>query len=110
MHDFGDEITFQTNVDGLPLFKTSKPQFWPILGLMDKDPERKPFLIGLFHGTSQPKNAREFLSTFIDELRSLETTGIKHGEKNYKCSGSAFIFDTPARAFVKNVAVRLCRM
>ena len=43
MHDFGDEITFQTNVDGLPLFKSSNSQFWPIFGLMDKDPERKPF-------------------------------------------------------------------
>ena len=39
---------------------------------MGKDPERKPFLIGLFHGTSKPKNAREFLSTFVDELTSLQ--------------------------------------
>ena len=103
VHDFGDEITFQTNVDGLPVFKSSNSQFWPMLGLMGKDPERKPFLIGLFHGTSKPKNAREFLSTFVDELTSLQTTGIKHGDKNYKCSVSAFICNIPARAFVKNV-------
>ena len=33
----------------------------------------------------------------------MQTTGIKHGDKNYKCSVSAFICDTPARPFVKNV-------
>ena len=58
------EITFQTNVDGLP---------------------------------------RDFLSTFVDELTSLQTTRIKHGDQNYKCSLSAFICDTPSRAFGKNV-------
>ncbi|KAG7459049.1 hypothetical protein MATL_G00227080 [Megalops atlanticus] len=43
----------QLNVDGLPLFKSSSLQFWPILGLL-QGVVRKPVVIALFCGNSKP--------------------------------------------------------
>ncbi|XP_025110695.1 uncharacterized protein LOC112574075 isoform X2 [Pomacea canaliculata] len=43
-------IHLQINVDGLPLFKTSSTQLWPITGRVCKPIETDPFLIGLYCG------------------------------------------------------------
>lgn len=37
----------QLNVDGLPLFKSSSLQFWPILGMLQEHC-KKPFVIALY--------------------------------------------------------------
>lgn len=47
------------NVDGLPLFRSSNIQFWPILGIVKNTIQTTtPFTIGIFCGTSKP-TARE---------------------------------------------------
>jgi len=89
--DIHGEITFQISIDGLPLFQSSNDQFWPILGLLDKDPERKPFLIGLFYGKKKASSASGFLHHFAEDLKAIQATGMMHGGKHYTARVSAVI-------------------
>ena len=41
-------ISIQINIDGVPLFKSSGGQFWPILGKIDAPFVSEPFVIGIF--------------------------------------------------------------
>ncbi|XP_032797174.2 uncharacterized protein LOC116933525 [Daphnia magna] len=86
------------NVDGLPLTKSSRSTFWPILGLIYG--EEKPFPIGVYHGTGKPDCVNSFLSKFIDEAVQLEKDGLDHRGVNVKVRLSGFICDAPARSFV----------
>lgn len=101
------EISIQINIDGLPLFKSTNGQFWPILGLVEHfennvQSNKHPFMIGLYYGKSKPKDICEFLKPFVDEATSLIRSGFTIREKSYAFRISAFICDTPARAFVKS--------
>nr|XP_018907290.1 PREDICTED: uncharacterized protein LOC109037206 isoform X1 [Bemisia tabaci] len=62
------------NFDGLPLFKSTDSQFWPILvsilGL------GQVFMAGLYHGYSKPADAEKYLSKFIEELKALIKSGV----------------------------------
>ncbi|KAL0153062.1 hypothetical protein M9458_051661, partial [Cirrhinus mrigala] len=44
------------NVDGVPLFKSSKMCFWPILGQIQNS---QPFIVALFYGSSKPDSVEE---------------------------------------------------
>jgi hypothetical protein len=104
--DRNDIISIQVNIDGLPLFKSSSIQFWPILGLIeifDKQVQinKNPFLIGLFCGNKKPTDLNEFFKEFVDEAMQLQNEGISFNEKHYDFNISSFICDTPARAFIK---------
>ncbi|KAG1693759.1 hypothetical protein GQR58_006991 [Nymphon striatum] len=96
-------VCLQLNVDGLPLFKSSNTQFWPILGRIVKPYESKPFPIGIFSGDSKPSSIKDFLQNFVDEMIILRDTGIKIPETDHsiRVEISCVICDTPARAFVK---------
>ena len=96
-----DTIGLQINVDGLPLFKSSNTQFWPILGLICGTEKTKPFVIGLFSGPSKPASVEEFFSDFIQEMSELKETGLIYNEQVYKISISSFICDAPARSYIK---------
>lgn len=48
------EIILSINIDGLPLVKNSSSQFWPILGSIRNFYNKRPFLIGAFHGHKKP--------------------------------------------------------
>ncbi|XP_076050503.1 uncharacterized protein LOC143031030 isoform X1 [Oratosquilla oratoria] len=88
-------------IDGLPLFKSAKTQFWPILGLIPGTAKSQPFAIGIFCGDSKPGSVEEFLSYFIDEMRELKVNGIKYEDKTYQVVIKAFVCDAPARSFIK---------
>ena len=45
------------NVDGIPLTRSSRSNFWPISGLVTGSVN--PFPIGVFHGPSKPDSANE---------------------------------------------------
>ncbi|KAJ8039656.1 hypothetical protein HOLleu_13728 [Holothuria leucospilota] len=96
-------ISIKINIDGLPLFRSSNMQFWPILGMIDQNHGSEPFTIGLFSGQSKPSPVNEFLKPFIDEVTTLEEHGIEHGEVRYQFAVSAVICDAPARALIKCV-------
>ena len=68
------ELLLQLNVDGLPLYKSTNEQFWPIVGMLVEAARPQPFVIGLFSGKSKPGNVDEFLKDFVEEM-GLEGNG-----------------------------------
>lgn len=96
-------LSVQINIDGLPVFKSSNIQFWPILGMVVNYPCRKPFIIGVFCGNSKPTSVSLYLREFVDECLCLQKYGIQFGEQSYSFKISAIICDAPARSFVKGV-------
>ena len=83
-----DAIMLQINIDGLPLFKSSNMQFWPILGRMfhKTDTEMKlpkqPFIIGIYAGQQKPTNISEYLADIVNEMKTLEVEGLYIPEIN----------------------------
>ena len=100
-----EEVSIQINIDGLPLFKSSRTQFWPILGRLTIPLETKPFIIGLYCGDQKPGNINEFLHDFVSEVKLLNEQGLlmERCNRKLKVKISCFICDAPARAFVKQV-------
>jgi len=98
-------VTLQLNIDGLPLFKSSNAQFWPILARTVQPYNSKPFIIGIFLGEHKPTNVQEFLQAYVAEINVICESGIKVPETNHiiGIEISCVICDTPARAFVKQV-------
>lgn len=96
-----DTITLQVNIDGLPLFKSSGTQMWPILGLVNESRNRSPFMIGLFCGDSKPKDLNEFLKDFVDEINKLEVDGLSISSRHFNVRLSCLVCDAPARAYLK---------
>lgn len=96
-------FNLQINIDGLPLFKSTQHQFWPILGSLRNIENREPFIIGLLFGLKKPDNVSDFLQRFLDEYLELRDNGIEVGGKTLRIKLRSVICDTPARAFVKCV-------
>ena len=95
-------LRLQVNVDGLPLFKSTNDQFWPILGRIENFGDRRPFVIGLFYGMRKPVDASSYLDPFKEEFNALRIAGIHHEGNHFTLSLSSIICDAPARAFLKN--------
>ena len=94
-------LQLQINIDGLPLFKSSSHQFWPILGRLVNIPSNEPFVIGIFSGTTKPTNIANYLKDFITEFKELKENGITYFEERFNIILSSVICDAPAKAFVK---------
>lgn len=77
--EFPLSIELKVNVDGVPLWKLSPEQFWPILGMFDQS---AVFIIGIYYGKQKPNNIEDFLGRFLDEMAILEKDGIElNGQK-----------------------------
>jgi len=50
------EISLQVNIDGLPLFKSTNYQLWPILGMVMNLSVKQPFTIGVYGGNHKPSD------------------------------------------------------
>ena len=96
-------LDIQLNIDGLPLFKSTNDQFWPILGLLQHVKGQKPFVIGLFYGKTKPKNVHEYLDSITQEIGDLDTSDLIYDNKAYQVNISSVVCDTPARAYVRQV-------
>jgi hypothetical protein len=97
----GSTVNIQLNIDGLPLFKSSSLQFWPVLGIL-KGLNVEPFVISLFCGYGKPSSLAEYLSPVIQEINQLKN-GFQHKSKQIFLNVCSVICDAPARAFVKAV-------
>ena len=84
------------NVDGVPLFKSTSDQFWPILISIKK---YRPLLVALFYGKSKPVTVDDFLEDFLEEFSVLKENGVTY--KTFTVAISAFVCDAPARAYLK---------
>lgn len=103
--DFGNnckEINLYFNVDGLPLHKSTKQQFWPILCRVDHFKSERPFIVALFLGEKKPP-LDYYFHKFIDELKIIMEFGFTVKNKHIEVNVKAFCCDTPARCFIKSV-------
>lgn len=101
-------ISLIIGIDGIPISRSSKKQFWPILGKIDQKNFPTAFLIGLFYGDSKPLNCNEYLSAFILEMQqSLQDGVVISGHKFdiTKCIKilKCIFADAPARSYLKGV-------
>lgn len=98
------QIQVYINIDGLPLFKSSNQQLWPILCSLVEN-RHKVGIVGIYCGERKPDDANVFLKDFIAEVIDLSTHGIiisREQERfNYPFKIKGFICDTPAKAFIK---------
>lgn len=93
-------VSLSVNVDGLPIFKSSGAQFWPILA---KAEGCDPFIVALYSGKSKPLPLQDYLEDFVEEMNRLSTIGMEHNGVSVKISVKAFVCDAPARAFLKSI-------
>lgn len=97
-----DTLTLRLNVDGIPLFRSSNAQLWPILGKIKELPGSNVFMISLYAGPSKPPSVHEFMKDVVEEFKKLTKEGLHFNEKHYCVPlPDAFICDAPARAFLK---------
>lgn len=96
-------ISININIDGLPIYKSTTKNFWPILCNIYEYPDIQPFVAGLYYGTGKPKDINEFLNPFVDEVLPLLESGITINGHKLTITIRCFICDTPARSFIKGV-------
>lgn len=94
------ELNLNFNIDGMPLYKSKKSQFWPIMCILEEDRDRSPFIISLYCGDTKPPIS-DFLENFVVELSSLQSGGIVYNNRVIPVNVRSFICDAPARAFIK---------
>ena len=97
--NLSEDITINTNIDGLPITKSTKRTLWVIQGKVDSRPDLTPFVIGVYHGTNKPESARVFLTPFVEECKKLISTGFTFKKKNYNLNLGNNILDLPAASF-----------
>lgn len=93
-------VDLSFNMDGLPLYRSSKAEFWPILSRIDNMPKIRPMVIGIYSGVGKPP-CNDFLLEFVDELNDCIENGLVVNDCFVKVQINCFICDTPARALVR---------
>ena len=93
-------LTFTVNIDGVPLYKSSNGQFWPLLCQVGRN---DPFLVALYYGEKKPDCISDFLQEFIEEYNELRQQGLHHGANHYNVKLLCWVCDAPARCFLKHI-------
>ena len=66
-------VDIQINVDGLPLYKSSRVNIWPILKKIDG--YKQPLPVALFCGIGKPE-LEPFMTQLCQEIQWLKSQGI----------------------------------
>jgi hypothetical protein len=98
----GCTFQLQFNIDGVPLFKSSNTQLWPILCLARTPMLSDPFTVAIYKGSTKPP-CGEYFKQFVDEMKDLLSEGICYENVTYNVAIHSFVCDAPARAFIKQV-------
>ncbi|KYN26870.1 hypothetical protein ALC57_03748 [Trachymyrmex cornetzi] len=99
-----NKVPLQINIDGIPLYKSSRKQLWPILCKVHHDPDiYKPFVVGIFCGYNKPKNINQYFRKFINEINTLQHDGLLISNRLIKPYIKCFVCDSPARSFLKGI-------
>lgn len=96
------------NIDGLPLFKSSSAQVYPILCSVVSIPElrTKVFPIGIYYGEEKPDNLNKYLQDFIEEINNLIERGLYFGNHTVLLDGTYFVCDAPAKSYIMGTVSR----
>lgn len=99
----GNTIEIDISWDGVRLNKSSSTKMWPIVMSLPNLPSLDPMLVGLFVGSTDPKNPNEFFYSLIKELNDIydngKTVEVGKKKKKMKLKVRLFVSDTPARSF-----------
>lgn len=100
-----DFIQIAVGFDGLPLSRSSKSQFWPILAYIRNSftSKVKVFPIGIYHGDAKPKDSDDFILDFVNEAVDLSTNGLEISDKHFKIVFDLFCCDVPAKSFILKI-------
>lgn len=92
----------KVNCDGIPLYKSSSKQFWPILIQFCDEVKvlSDVYIVGIFSGDYKPTNIHEYLKKFIADVQEVKNGYILLG-RTYFLKIHCFICDAPARQFLK---------
>lgn len=97
-------LLLQFNIDGLPLFKSTPKQFWPILAKIFFKPDiYKPFIVAIWCGKGKPESMDQFFDEFIKEFNYLAANGVLIDGDKFDVKCQCFICDKPARSLIKSV-------
>jgi hypothetical protein len=96
------EIKLALNIDGIPIFKSSKNSLWPILCAVQNLSPVVVFPVALTFGGTKPTSL-DFLVDTIRDLHPLLVNGLKDGDKTYPVTLQCVVLDAPAKAMVKAV-------
>ena len=91
-------VNLIVNVDGIPLFKSSLIQAWPILCRFS---ESTLFIVRIFCAKSKPSNSNEYMRDFITEFKALKQNGFLFNNIHRNISTKGFSCDAPAHQFLK---------
>lgn len=94
-------LDISLNIDGLPLFKSSKTSLWPVLCSIDLKP-KTVFAVALTLGSSKP-DSLSFLNEMIQDLNRILQNGITLQERLISVNLKCVICDAPAKAMVKGI-------
>ena len=100
------KLHLQINIDGLPLFKSSSSQLWPILATIEEARDTQPvqpFVIGAYYGEHKPNDVGAYLNKFIEDMKSLEQAPYDNNGKDIEIAIRNIVCDAQARVFVKKV-------
>ena len=100
-HTMYNELKIAINIDGIPLFRSSPVNLWPILLSFKNCNFEKPLPIAIYVGISKP-NFTGFISQLHQELLLLQNY-FDIGGVFIKVIDIVFICDAPARAFLQCV-------
>jgi hypothetical protein len=100
--DVSHSLSLQFNIDGLPIFKSSSFQLWPILMIVKEAKCDNPVAVGIYGGNKKPTSISEYLLQFVLEMKHLLLNGVTKGPCQVPVSIHTFVCDAPARSFLKN--------
>ena len=100
-----ESIVLYLNIDGLPLFRSSKTSMWPVLCATSLGQQKIIFPDALCCGTGKPTNQNFLLGT-IHELKDFLHAGLHVANRIIRVNLGAVVCDAPAIAMVK--AIKLC--
>ena len=93
-------LTITVVIDGLPISRSSRKQFWPLLVKVYQSVNLTPAVVALWFGKEKP-SVEHFLDPFISECKLLEETGVRVDGILYDLRISCVVADAPARSFLK---------
>lgn len=100
-----DVINVLVNIDGLPPFKSSPGEFYPILLSILNVPDLKNVVVpvGLYYGTEKPFSVDEFLKDFVEEINLLINEGFIFRDSRLTVRIAAFCCDAPAKSYIMGI-------
>ncbi|CAG9782322.1 unnamed protein product [Diatraea saccharalis] len=72
-----ESISLNINIDGLPIYKSSREQVWSILCNIFEIPYLSPFAVGIYSGKGKPQDLEGYFRPFVTEMKELLRNSLK---------------------------------